>query len=186
MVKRTFIAQTITVSSVLQEKAAILKRELQGITVKWTELSNMHLTLAFLGDTAPDQLNLISGELNKITSNYCSFTITLNGLGAFRSVSNPQVLWVGVEAEHVLGLLYRDIQKMIGNFGFATDDRTFKPHLTLGRVKSFSHSNNLKELYQEHSKELKYTFTADTIVYYESTLTPAGPVYNPISTHKLG
>lgn len=185
MVKRTFIAQSIKVSPVLKETTEVLKRDLKGTTVKWTELANMHLTLAFLGDTDLDQMNLISQKLKTITAVYRPFSIKLKGLGAFKSVNNPQVLWVGVEADDALGLLYRDVQKMTGDFGFATDNRSFKPHLTLGRVKSLSPSNNLKELFQEHSGKINEVFTADTIVYYESTLTPAGPVYKPISTYIL-
>jgi 2'-5' RNA ligase len=185
MDKRTFIALPVTISDSLKNQIRLLKDELKGMNVKWVETENMHLTLSFLGNTSLEQVKQIVLRVKEITSFYKAFPTRLKGLGAFKNVHNPQVLWIGIEADPTLELIYGDIQKVVDELGFDIESRPFKPHLTLGRVKSCSNDNNLKELFQKVAGKIDETFISNTIVYYESTLTPAGPVYKPISVFQL-
>jgi len=103
----------------------------------------------------------------------------------FKNISNPQVLWIGIDADNILEKIYHEIQNCAGSFGFEKDNRQYRPHLTLGRIKSFSAENNLKELCEKHSHQINETVDAETIIYYESILSPASPIYKPIQIYKL-
>lgn len=185
MDKRTFIALPVLLSQSLKKQAELIKNELKGLNVKWTEFENMHLTLAFPGNTSSAQVKDIRARLADITNLYHPFSVRLKGLGAFKSIHNPQVLWTGVEAEETLELIYGSIQKMIEGMGFTVEKRSFKPHLTLGRVKSFSANHNLEEVFEKNQATVDETFQSSEIIFYESILMPPGPVYKPISIHKL-
>ncbi|NJK94561.1 MAG: hypothetical protein HC905_06195, partial [Bacteroidales bacterium] len=83
--------------------------------------------------------------------------------GAFRSLKDPQVLWVGISSGKTLGLMYSEIQDLIEHAGFILDPRRFKPHLTIGRVKKCSSENNLIETVEKYTGIICETVCADTI-----------------------
>ncbi len=184
MTKRTFIALPIPVTEKLNEETDFYKKNIHGLNIKWVETNNLHLTLAFLGDTSDQQIELIKSRLQEIVPKYQRFHIQLTYAGAFKSLANPQVLWLGIEAESILHEIYNDIKEMIQTAGFAPENRAFKPHLTIGRVKSFSRTHNLALVIKSREK-FNEIVIADKIVFYDSILTQAGPVYKPIEKYGL-
>lgn len=181
--KRTFIAQSIPLPESLKARITELRSKVQGVNVNWVELHNMHLTLAFLGDTSDEQIEYLRNALRELIPAFTQYKIRLKNTGVFRSLSHPQVLWIGIEAENTLLLLYREIQDVLANTGFEKDSRPFKPHLTIGRIKNFSTQNNLKEIVT--TTQIDETVYASTIVYYQSILKPSGPLYQPIESFSL-
>jgi len=98
----------------------------------------------------------------------------------FKNLNNPRVLWLGIEESEYLQHVKKEIDQMMGNFGFAIEDRKFKPHLTLGRMKQINNKAKLKNVL-EHYKEVKFQdFFIDNVIYYESRLTSSGPIYKVI------
>lgn len=185
MSKRTFIALVFTISDKLKEDIAGIRRNLQDIQIKWVEFQNLHLTLSFLGDTSKEQIEKIMTRLEDLVKEYNQFPVRLRKAGSFKSFINPQVLWIGIEADEMLGYLYRDVQNLLATLGFEKDTRPFKPHLTIGRVKNYRPGHNLKTVLENQGTAINETAAAAAIVFYESTLTPEGPVYTPIRTYKL-
>lgn len=185
MLKRTFIALPVPVSEKLKNEIEFYKKNLQGLNIKWVEIKNLHLTLAFLGDTLPEQIIAIKEGLGKITSQHKPFAIKFTQAGAFKNLQNPQVLWIGLEANNSLRFIFSDIQKLIKSVGFVPENRPFKPHLTIGRVKSFTGENNLQSFVNAR-EALKEVAMAKSVVFYESILMPAGPVYKDIEMYNLG
>jgi 2'-5' RNA ligase len=184
MQKRTFIALPVPVNNKLKAETDFFKTHVQGLNIKWVELNNLHLTLAFLGDSTHQQIEAVKKGLDDIVPRYKRLSIRLTHAGAFKSIASPQVLWLGIEAETALQEIVNDIKVMIQTVGFEPENRAFKPHLTIGRVKSFSNANNLAAVI--HNREsLNETIIADSVIYYESTLMPTGPVYRPIEKYDL-
>lgn len=185
MTKRTFIALVFTISDKLKNEIAEIRKNLRELNIRWVEFQNMHLTLSFLGETTGEQISQIKNNLENIVKNYNQFPVRLKKAGAFKSPSNPQVLWIGIEADEMLGYLYKDIQDLTEKSGFERDTRSFKPHLTIGRVKNFNRDHNLKEVLENQGAGISEIAVADSVVFFESILTSAGPVYKPIATYKL-
>lgn len=184
MPKRTFIALPVPASEKLIAETEFYRNNLEGLNVKWVEYKNLHITLAFLGDTSDDQITAIRQHLPSVVSGYSPFSLLLTCTGAFKSPQNPQVIWIGMEPAKTLDNLYRDIQQFIGNMGFERDNRPFRPHLTIGRIKGAAQSHNLPELIKL-SEGVNEKVITETIIFYESMLQPAGPVYKPIEVFNL-
>lgn len=184
MTKRTFIALPVPITEKLKEETDFYKKHVNGLNIKWVEMNNMHLTLAFLGDSSVQQIELVKKRLQEIVPKYYSFNIRLTRAGAFKSLHNPQVLWWGLEAGNVLQEIHNDIKEMIKDSGFEPENRSFKPHLTIGRIKNFSNTHNLAAVISSRESLNEIVF-ADKIVFYESILMPAGPVYKPIEKYDL-
>lgn len=183
--KRTFIAQILPVTNELEDAIRFIQKNVTGLNVKWVEPHNLHLTLAFLGDTTHDQMNEVAQKLPDIVINFSEFNIRLTKAGAFKSLSNPQVVWIGIEADRMLEDLYHEVQNFAGELEFEKDLRPYKPHLTIGRIKSADPDHNLKEIILDEKAAVNQTVKATTIIYYESILQPAGPLYKPIQEYKL-
>lgn len=183
--KRTFIAHIVHISDQLKEQIGEIKHNVKGLNMKWVELNNLHFTLAFLGDTMPEQISNVKEKLGVLTMKYPPFNIRLSHLGVFRNLRDPQVLWLGIEANKTLETIYYDVQKLIKDQGFKSESRPFSPHLTLGRVKNYLPYHNLQDVITQHGSAIHELTPVSTVVYFESILSSSGAVYNPIQTYQL-
>lgn len=90
---------------------------------------NWHVTLAFLGETAPEQRLAFEKAAESVASR--PFELTLNRLGYFH---RPKVLWLGAgTVPEVLAALHADLDASLAEVGFEPDKRPFTAHLTLAR-----------------------------------------------------
>lgn len=133
---RAFIAVDLS-AEVLDRLAQVmdgLRREIGEGAIRWVPIENMHLTLKFLGDVSVSNLDRLK-EIMRISAATCSpFALSVGGLGAFPSPLRARVVWVGVEGPPDLMSLQRMIDTETDRLGYASENRDFKPHLTLGRV----------------------------------------------------
>jgi RNA 2',3'-cyclic 3'-phosphodiesterase len=132
---RTFIA--LPASSVIQQQIAIVQSKLKTIQadVKWELQDKFHITLKFLGSLEQSKIELLSTALAGIVKQFPSFEITYNSLGAFPDLHHPRVIWIGTEFNQIVLDLQTNIDRVCTDFGFQKEERTFHPHITLGRVK---------------------------------------------------
>jgi 2'-5' RNA ligase len=96
----------------------------------------IHLTLHFLGNLEREQQQQLITEADQALDDVPSFTVRANGVGAFPSLSRPQVIWAGVERSDALEDLHRRLARAISSAGIAVEDRPFTPHLTLTRLRT--------------------------------------------------
>ena len=182
---RTFIAVKIKPEEELLRVMAILKETLGDEEMKWVDTNNLHLTLKFLGNTTPFQMDEVKRLLISSTANHPIFQLSLSGVGFFRSKGQPRVLFARVQDFLPLELLFSEIDNKLNDMGFESEQREFKPHLTLARIK---HIQNKRSFYGVINK-LKNTnlqkSTISEVVYFKSNLTPQGPVYEELFKSKL-
>ncbi|CZQ91254.1 phosphoesterase hxtx [Trichococcus palustris] len=100
---------------------------------KFTAEENFHLTLRFIGAVTGEQLDKIEDILAASTAEQAPFMIKTSQLGAFPK-KNKAVVWVGIEANEKLQLLYKRVNAALlsENIKMA-DEVAFIPHLSLGR-----------------------------------------------------
>ena len=178
---RTFIAielpeRTVEMLVVIQEK---LKRSRAG--VRWVKVSSIHLTLKFLGNIHPDQVDDIAAVTAQVVRNEPPLTLCAAGLGAFPSQRNPRVIWVGIEGEvkrltHIQTRLEHDLVPL----GFAREQRGFRAHLTLGRVKDKRNRQALIEAMIKLETVEFDSFDVTEIILYKSDLRPTGAIYTKL------
>jgi 2'-5' RNA ligase len=182
---RTFIAIEIPVEQKLKRVLSELKAELKFEKIKWVNLSTLHLTLFFLGETNDS----IVREIEEIFKTHFAitprFTIHLKGIGIFGSKSNPKVLWVGIKHSEELQKLHQLVNERIKPLGFTPDERGFNPHITIGRIKQVDSIELLNKLVSENSNLIFQETLVDKVILYKSDLTPQGAIYSLIVIQKL-
>ena|SRR5690349_7832955 len=178
---RAFIA--IEIPLALREAVcqAILPLQ-KGIvsTVRWVPIENMHLTLKFLGDVSPANVDLLSQMLEAEADLFHCFELRLAGLGAFPNLKRARVLYIGIQAPATLESLQRGIESASRRLGYETEERSFSPHLTIGRVKqnvSVSEQQQLRRAIEETRIDSLGTARVDSVHLYKSDSKPGGSVY---------
>ncbi len=134
---RTFIA--LEMNNALQSHLAGVIHQVAQVLpgIRWVDPSNIHLTLAFLGELTDEQLAEAIQATELVSQQAQPFSYRLSHLGTFGSPRFPRVIWMGIE-EPVgsLASLHRMLNRHLQRRGFEVDTRPFSPHLTLARLKS--------------------------------------------------
>ena len=157
--------------------------------VRWVPAQNIHLTIKFLGDVSPANLELLIRLLQVEVSRYHPFEICVSGMGAFPSLRRPRVIWVGVQTPPALAALQRAIETETVRMGYAAEDRPFSPHLTLGRV---AHNATPDEVHKVADTLVNTKVgelgraVVDSVRLFRSDLQPGGAVYTPLYTAPFG
>ncbi len=134
---RAFVA--VRMPEEVQEALARVQRTLRrwaGDRVRWTDPSDLHLTLAFFGSLTPEWIVSIAGaaEIAAATSPVFSFEVV--GLGGFGNRRGIRVLWAGVPSPPpALVTLAARLEKEVRERGWPMEERPFRPHITLGRAR---------------------------------------------------
>jgi 2'-5' RNA ligase len=183
--KRIFVALKIEPGDALLNMISSIRTLLGNERIKWVDPANIHLTLAFLGDTEDMRTEVADIALRKICHGFGEFSFNLTGTGVFKNFRDPRVIWAGIEECKRLIQLYDLIMKALRDTGFELEDRPFKPHITLGRIK-FIRNLRLLESSVEKYRETHFQKVGNReVILFESILNPAGPVYKPLSKYKL-
>jgi 2'-5' RNA ligase len=183
---RCFIAIEIpgVVKKEIAEVADILKK--YDADIKWVTVDNLHVTLKFLGSTPEKSVPEIRESLLKAVSSFQPFYIKISGTGLFPNRKFPRVIWVGVGNGETLPKLAADIDVSMSLLGYKKEEREFKPHLTLGRVRSQKGTVSVvNELDNFKDKEFG-SFTVGRIKLMRSELKPKGPEYSCLSEVPFG
>lgn len=170
--------------SSLQEKLKAAKAD-----VKWVQPQNIHLTLKFLGEVGEKKLDKVIQFLGDAVKDSCSFTLRICSLGAFPKINYPRVIWVGIDkGEDETKTLAAAIENNMAEIGIPSESRPFSSHITIGRLRSNLNRERLvKELSQMQEKppEEAAELNVSKITLFKSTLTPNGPVYEPLKEYCL-
>jgi 2'-5' RNA ligase len=183
--KRIFIAVKVDPGQALIRIHASLKSLLGGEKINWTDPANMHLTLAFLGDTEDELIKVVSIMLKKVCTGFGGFRFDLTGAGVFRNYSEPRVIWAGIESNERLSQLHYKITIGLKDAGLRFEERKFSPHLTLGRIKSVSNPEVVRSALERYHDVKIQEVDVKEVILFESILKPTGPVYIPLGRFKL-
>ena len=183
---RAFIAIELP-AKIAQELEKIqdkLKDETNKIT--WVKPENIHLTIKFLGDIETNKIDSIAKVLEDAADNLSSFKISIKGVGAFPTIENPRVLWVGIEEDDTnVSQLYNNLEHGLTTLGFEKEQRAFKPHLTLGRIKFLKDKRTLKQHLEKVAGINLGKFEVGSFYLFKSKLTPEGAVHTKLKEVKL-
>jgi 2'-5' RNA ligase len=182
---RSFIAVEIPdeVHGAIVSTTLNLQRAVSRSLVRWVEPKNIHLTLKFLGDVSPADLEHMADALKAELSALKPFEMSVGGLGAFPDIRRPRVIWVGLKAPAALAALQHAVEAVASRFGFSAEQRPFSPHLTIGRVGQHLSPVDLAKI----KSGIESTTVGDlgcvwveAVVVFKSDLRPGGAVYTPL------
>ena len=133
---RTFLAIDLpsSLQTAIGQNIRTVKRELPGLS--WSKPENLHINLKFLGETTESQVDQVRHAVEPAISHVPAFELELKGFGVFPDHRSPRVLWIGLGgALDSLATLAGCVAQAVVPLGFPLEDRPFRPHLTVARVK---------------------------------------------------
>ena len=183
--KRIFIALKIEAGENLLKILSSYRARLNKDQIKWTDTANIHITIDFLGDTEEKTIKAIISMLEEKCKGFGKFELILKGSGIFRNLNDPRIIWTGIEPSEKLIHLNDLIINGLKELKIKMEDRPYKPHLTIGRIKHLNDSESLKALIEEFQNYEIQLVPVNEVILYESILLTAGPVYKPLRKVKL-
>ncbi len=183
--KRTFIAIKIHPGEGLMTLMEELRNRLRKSRIKWVEKDNIHITLAFIGNTDENDIESIKHILESARTAHITFPLVFQGIDLFRSLKDPKVIFLQMISSEALNSLRNDICDRLSDKGLFSDSRPFRPHLTLGRPKCIEEKNTLADIISEYRDKTIQSSVIEQVIFYESILTQDGPVYNVIGNYNL-
>ena len=93
--------------------------------------ANLHVTLAFIGDVAPERIGALCAIGASVAASATPFVLTLDCAGTFRGTG---IAWAGASSlPPSLVELARSLAAGLVAQGFPVEQRAFTPHVTLAR-----------------------------------------------------
>lgn len=153
-----------------------------GLKIRWVRKEGIHLTLKFLGDIDRDDVEDIHGAMERAAGPFSPLALWGEGIGVFPDLRRPRVVWVGVSGDReVLRALQGEMETELSGLGFPKEKRPFKGHLTLGRVKGRLDRTQLIDALEALRGFRTESFTAESVVLFQSDLRPDGAVYTRVA-----
>ena len=184
---RTFLALPLSDHFLkpIEDQEKLLDRAFDG--VKWIAPVNVHITLHFFGPTTEDELQSIESIVTPIARRCKRMSLRLNGIGFFPNANKARIVWLGVGGDvEVLEHLQKAMAQALHENGFPSEERVFKPHATIGRVRR----DGRLQFRNGHAKTPQRCFETERrlfreIVLYESHLNVRGSRYEIIRRFPL-
>lgn len=108
-------------------KDMVANHSLKG---RFTREENFHLTIEFIGEVSPSNLEIYEDILYDLP--LYPITITGTYIGKF-SKKSKDIVWLGIERNDTLVRLVKTLKKLLVKNGLDVDPRKYSPHITLGR-----------------------------------------------------
>ena len=163
----------------LEKHVAQLRKEVPDAAASCSRVENIHLTLKFFGSVEVKRIEKISEAAERVVKEFSMFQIGVGGTGVFPRPSRAQVLWIGVsDPSGQLSALQEKFEDECAAEGFAKEDRAYRPHLTIARLRKPEGS-----LANTHLKMQFEPIEIDIteLVVFRSELSSKGSRYTPIS-----
>jgi 2'-5' RNA ligase len=151
--------------------------------LRWLRPDNWHLTLQFLGRVQDDAVAGVRLACEQAARATAPFVIELAGAGAFASPRRARVIWIGVRTGHEqVAALAERLFAGTEPLGFAREQREFRSHLTVARLKTPSNVTALVAALHVPQVAMR----VHELTLYRSHLSRAGAEYEAIARFPLG
>ncbi|HEX9721869.1 MAG TPA: RNA 2',3'-cyclic phosphodiesterase [Candidatus Paceibacterota bacterium] len=168
---RVFIA--INLPDEAKEKLLAYKNKWAEVPAKWTTPENLHITLAFLGNTSDQELAEVCELMREVGERHKPFSVDITRITYGPDARRPRMIWALIEKSPELLALQQDVEKTLEQ----GSSQTFSPHLTLARLKAFELRRMEPEEIPEIDEEILISIPVQSIEVMESQLKRSGPQY---------
>jgi len=193
---RIFIG--IDLDAEVRARIACFLEGVQGFApeARWARPESLHITLKFIGEQTPEQVEAITGRLRQIPGS--AFEIRCAGYGFFPTAKAPRVFWIGIQAGPRLAALAESADVAVWELGIPREERAYNPHLTLARASGRSGPPKWRKgdgpnaVFTTLEKRLAAmgeldfgTMMAGEFILYQSQLSPKGSKYTKLQRFAL-
>lgn len=155
--------------------------------LQFTDPTQAHITLKFLGDTEPERLDALTDAIETAVEDADTgpFEAEIGGLGVFPHLDYISVVWVGVrEGSAELTAIHEAIEAETTALGFDPEDHDFTPHATLARMEHAGGKELVQDIVENRDPDVG-TVEFEEVRLTESTLTEDGPAYSTVGRFPL-
>ncbi len=161
--------------------------------IRLTPESQLHMTMRYIGETDKAKTRRVIQALSHVS--FSPFDITISGTGSFPGMGSPSILWAGVPYHAILNELYDAMQQELYRAGVPNENRTFHPHVTLGRIRKNDKAGKdgpppppleqvLDQFFNGESSRYHTTFHVDRFRLYQSRLHSGGAIHYCLQEYK--
>ena len=147
--------------------------------VKWEKTDKIHITISFIGNADSATTEEVLKRISGIIPESGPISLAYSYIDAFPDFKRPRVLVIRFNHSEELLLLKEKIEEELSLLGINLETRTFKPHITIGRV---------KKGFVQTGKAVKIdknVFQINSIAVVKSELRKEGAEYNNLGVYKL-
>jgi 2'-5' RNA ligase len=156
---------------------------------RWVRPGQLHLTLAFFGETAAADVPSLVDALRPVGARHAPPRLGLRGAGCFGRPHAPSLLFAELDGDlQGLRLLELDVRSAVGlqRVAGGPSREAFHPHLTLARARSRQGDAALRRCQRALRHQALGTFLLERLALFQSELGSAGPAYTPLAEFPLG
>lgn len=177
--KRCFIALLFedTIKQHLRHIQEDCKKQLSN--ARWTQVENLHLTLAFLGDVVSNEVHAVQQQLETLCRQSEPFTLQSDALRFFPDATQPSVFVLECQSSPPLQTLTTKIQSACQAYIHHHNTHRFRPHITLARMKQAS-------ALALPSSDIDFKMKIEAVYLMQSEIRQTGAEYTILSAHTLG
>jgi RNA 2',3'-cyclic 3'-phosphodiesterase len=146
-----------------------------GARIRWTQPSNMHVTLSFLGQVERARLEQIQESLATLRA--VRLRLELSGIGVFAGIMHAKV-----KPSAPLLAFAEQVFESMERCGFAREQRPYLPHVTLARAKG----RMPPQPFGKDDPAFWQAFEASEFLLYQSFTRPEGAYYEVLKAFPLG
>jgi len=183
MKKRIFIAINLPDSAKkeLNNLISQTKKINPSQSIRYVRAKTIHLTLHFLGDLDLNQIKKVKKVILDISHNYSQNYLTTEKIDAFPNLKNPKIIFLSCKQKqgNSLSSLQKNLGKNLEKINIDVDHRTWRPHLTLARIKGPCHFKT------ENISIPKLQISVKSVEIMESNLSTHGAKYKIIESYTL-
>ena len=193
---RLFVA--LDIDDAIREQIAKFVLGVRGFApeARWVRPESLHVTLKFIGEQAPEQLDTIKDVLRRV--NGAPLPLEFEGCGFFPNPRSARVFWIGIAGGEALARLAGQVDAALEPLGVAREKHAYTPHLTLARGSGGSGAPHkrkgdrtnaefarLQEKLAARSRPEFGKMAAREFFLYESKLSPKGSQYSKVACFAL-
>jgi 2'-5' RNA ligase len=170
----------------LEDLRLELEDELPESAVRWTK--QFHLTTQFLDTIEDSRVAEYAMAMRTACAKVKPFTVCCTGMGCFPSARQPRVIWAGLTGDlEALQLLKKSMDEALEPFGYVPENRAFKPHLTIARVRELNtrQRQRMPKLVEQFQARQFGEWPVVRVELMQSVLSPKGAQYKVVEFVKL-
>ncbi|MFO8192321.1 MAG: RNA 2',3'-cyclic phosphodiesterase [Bacillota bacterium] len=178
---RLFIA--IALSEKQKKEVGVLQNRIKEYLsgVRWVRHETLHLTLRFIGETDETRLPELKKAMDETTAGESRFDFSLRASGVFPGTEKARVLWIGLgDGTSLITALTEKLNQKLTSHGFTSEKRSFRPHLTIGRLRYPLPEDAIKKFINDEISFQGSSMIVGEITLFKSILSRHGAVYHPL------
>lgn len=186
MIHRIFIAINLT-DSVKAELLSFQERWPE-LPARWTAKENLHLTLAFLGNTEKGELEELKKLAQEIGKRHKPFVLEFTKILYGPVGAPPRMIWAVIQKSSELAELQKDVENTLAQseqIRSIPEKREYSPHLTLARLREWEFRRMDPEERPEVSESVSLQSEVRSIEIIESKLKRSGAQYSVVQSFPL-